>query len=115
MRSSNCWTPRERVQGCAREPEQDYHKLPPALSAAIDASFADWKNNNKVARLWKKDASLWSGTDESNWLGWLNITQEQIANLISFRKLAQEVKKAKFRHVLLLGMGGSSLCPECCA
>ena len=88
------------------------YKLPPALSAAVDASFADWKNNNKVARLWKKDTSLWSGTDESNWLGWLNIAQEQIANLATFRKLAQEVKKAKFRHVLLLGMGGSSLCPE---
>jgi len=88
------------------------YKLPPALSAAVDVSFADWKNNNKVARLWKKDASLWSGTDESNWLGWLDITQEQIANLATFRKLAQEVRKAKFRHVLLLGMGGSSLCPE---
>ncbi len=88
------------------------YKLPPALSAAVDVSFADWKNNNKVARLWKKDASLWSGTDENNWLGWLDITQEQIANLATFRKLAQEVKKAKFRHVLLLGMGGSSLCPE---
>jgi hypothetical protein len=87
-------------------------KLPPALSAAIDASFADWKNNDKVARLWKKDASLWSGTDESNWLGWLTITEQQLANLATFKKLAQEVKKAKFRHVLLLGMGGSSLCPE---
>jgi transaldolase/glucose-6-phosphate isomerase len=88
------------------------YKLPPALSAAIDASFADWKNNNKVARLWRKDASLWSGTDESNWLGWLNITQQQIAQLATFRKLVQEVKKTKFRQVLLLGMGGSSLCPE---
>jgi transaldolase/glucose-6-phosphate isomerase len=78
----------------------------------VDYSLTDWKNNNKVARLWKKDASLWSGADESNWLGWLNITQEQMANLATFRKLAQEVKKAKFRHVLLLGMGGSSLCPE---
>ena len=88
------------------------YKLPPALSSAVDYSLTDWKNNNKVARLWKKDASLWSGADESNWLGWLNITQEQMANLATFRKLAQEVKKAKFRHVLLLGMGGSSLCPE---
>jgi transaldolase/glucose-6-phosphate isomerase len=88
------------------------YKLPPALSAAVDYSLADWKNNGKVVRLWKKDASLWSGTDEDNWLGWLNITQEQIVHLASLRKLAQEVKKAKFRHVLLLGMGGSSLCPE---
>jgi transaldolase / glucose-6-phosphate isomerase len=79
-------------------------KLPPALSAAIDSSFADWKNNNKVARLWKKDASLWTGTDESNWLGWLTITEQQMANLATFKKLAQEVKKA---------IGFSAIC--CCS
>src|SRR5262249_12092581 len=30
----------------------------------------------------------------------------------SFKQLSAEVKKAKFNHVVLLGMGGSSLCPE---
>ena len=88
------------------------YKLPKELNAAVEASLDDWKKNNKVARLWQKDASLWSGTDEGNWLGWLTIAEEQFANLAAFKQFAAEVKKAKFKHVLLLGMGGSSLCPE---
>jgi len=88
------------------------HKLPRELSAAVDASLDDWKKNNRVARLWQKDASLWSNTDENKWLGWLTITEQQLANLGTLKQLAVEVKKAKFKHVLLLGMGGSSLCPE---
>jgi transaldolase/glucose-6-phosphate isomerase len=82
------------------------------LSAAVAASLDDWKKNNKVARLWQKDASLWSNTDENKWLGWLTITEQQLANLGTLKQLAIEVKKAKFKHLLLLGMGGSSLCPE---
>jgi transaldolase/glucose-6-phosphate isomerase len=88
------------------------YKLPEELQAALAASLEDWKKNNKVARLWQKDASLWSNADESKWLGWLTITNEQLANIDTLKQLAGEVKKAKCKHVLLLGMGGSSLCPE---
>ena len=88
------------------------YKLPKELQAAVSDSLDDWKKNNKVARLWQKDASLWTNTDESKWLGWLTITEQQLANLATLQQFATEVKKAKFKHVLLLGMGGSSLCPE---
>jgi transaldolase/glucose-6-phosphate isomerase len=88
------------------------YKLPNQLAGAVAASLDDWKKNNKVARLWQKDASLWSGTDENNWLGWLTITEEQLAHIDALRQFALEVKKARFKHALLLGMGGSSLCPE---
>jgi transaldolase / glucose-6-phosphate isomerase len=88
------------------------YKLPKELQAALAASLEDWKKNNKVARLWQKDASLWSNADEGKWLGWLTITDEQLANLNTLKQFAAEVKKAKFKHMLLLGMGGSSLCPE---
>jgi transaldolase / glucose-6-phosphate isomerase len=88
------------------------YKLPKELQAAVAASLEDWRRNNKVARLWQKDASLWSNADENKWLGWLTITDEQLTNLETLKQLAAEVKKAKFKHVLLLGMGGSSLCPE---
>ena len=88
------------------------YKLPKELNSAVAASLQDWKANNKVARLWQKDATLWTGADEGNWLGWLTIATEQLARLDTFKQLAAEVKKAKFKHVLLLGMGGSSLCPE---
>ena len=88
------------------------YKLAGPLAGAVAASIEDWKRNNKVARLWQKDTSLWSGTDESNWLGWLNITEEQLAHIDALKQIAADVKKAKFKHALLLGMGGSSLCPE---
>jgi len=88
------------------------YKLPGPLAGAVASSLEEWKKNNKVARLWQKDASLWSGTDESNWLGWLTITDEQLAHIDALKQIAEDVKKARFKHALLLGMGGSSLCPE---
>ncbi|HXC48544.1 MAG TPA: bifunctional transaldolase/phosoglucose isomerase [Candidatus Sulfotelmatobacter sp.] len=88
------------------------HKLPPALADGVKTSLADWKTNNKVARLWQKDPSLWTGTDEGKWLGWLTIVDEQLKEVANLKKLATEIKKAKFRHAVLLGMGGSSLCVE---
>jgi glucose-6-phosphate isomerase len=88
------------------------YNLPSPLAGAVSTSLEDWKKNNKVARLWQKDASLWTGTDESNWLGWLSITEEQLANINVLHEIAADIKKARFKHTLLLGMGGSSLCPE---
>ena len=88
------------------------YKLPDSLAGAVAASLEDWKKNNKVARLWQKDASLWTGTDESNWLGWLSITEEQLAHIDALKRIAADIEKARFKHALLLGMGGSSLCPE---
>lgn len=88
------------------------YKLPANLASAVTAALSDWKANNRVARLWQKDASLWTGTDEGNWLGWLSIVDEQIANVGALKQFATEVKKRKFKHAILLGMGGSSLCPE---
>ncbi len=88
------------------------YKLPGPLAGAVASSLEEWKKSNKVARLWQKDASLWSGTDESNWLGWLTITEEQLAHIDALKQIAEDLKKARFKHALLLGMGGSSLCPE---
>jgi transaldolase/glucose-6-phosphate isomerase len=88
------------------------YKLPEKLAAGVAASLEDWKKNNKIARLWNKDATIWTGADEDKWLGWLSMTEEQLANIGALQAIAEDVKKAGFRHALLLGMGGSSLCPE---
>lgn len=86
--------------------------LPETLAAAVKTTIGDWQSGGKMQRLWKRDATLWTGDDEASWLGWLDITEEQIAHQVEFRNLAKEVWSAGFRDVLLLGMGGSSLCPE---
>jgi transaldolase/glucose-6-phosphate isomerase len=88
------------------------YALPPKLSAAVDKALTDWEKNGKVRRLWRADASLWTGADENHWLGWLGVTDDQVAHSEHLTSLAAEVKKAGFKHALLLGMGGSSLCPE---
>ena len=88
------------------------YKLPDALAKSVNVNLADWRASGKVRRLWQHDASLWTGTDESNWLGWLEITGPQIARAAEFRSLAEEVKSGGFTDICLLGMGGSSLCPE---
>src|SRR6266550_8228759 len=86
--------------------------LPPDFSQGVEATLDDWHGAGKVSKLWARDPSLWTKHDEDKWLGWLDIVAEQQRNVRRFTNFAAEVKDAKFSHVLLLGMGGSSLCPE---
>lgn len=86
--------------------------LPESLATAVKSAVADWQSGRKMQRLWQRDASLWTNDDEAKWLGWLDITEHQISNPIELRNIAKEVWSAGFKQALLLGMGGSSLCPE---
>lgn len=86
--------------------------LPADLDAAVKKNLNDWRASGKVRRLWQRDASLWTGEDEANWLGWLGIADEQLAAASQLKAFADEIKNAGFSDILLLGMGGSSLCPE---
>jgi glucose-6-phosphate isomerase len=86
--------------------------LPADLQSSFKQAAQEWQTQNKLQRLWQKDASLWSNDDESQWLGWLDIVERQQKNLASFTDLSADIKNAGFESALLLGMGGSSLCPE---
>ncbi|MEE9288838.1 MAG: bifunctional transaldolase/phosoglucose isomerase, partial [Bacteroidota bacterium] len=70
-------------------------------------------------RLFAKDPFLWGSDSEQaqkirNRLGWLDSTEEFCGKADAIKQFAHEVKSAHYRHVVLLGMGGSSLCPEVC-
>jgi glucose-6-phosphate isomerase len=91
---------------------QPTFKLPESLANAVRMNVADWSSHDKVRRLWQGNASLWTRADEPKWLGWLGIVDEQIKQLDSLQRLAGEIKREGFTDILLLGMGGSSLCPE---
>jgi transaldolase/glucose-6-phosphate isomerase len=60
-----------------------------------------------VERIWARDATLWTGHDEAEWLGWLDEPWRM-------RDLAAEqgLDATEFGAIVLLGMGGSSLAPE---
>ncbi len=87
-------------------------KLPDALGKQVAQTVSNWRAGGKVRRMWQRDASLWSGTDEAHWLGWLDINEKQLAKKDEFQRLAEEIRKEGLTDILLLGMGGSSLCPE---
>src|SRR6266850_3919329 len=86
--------------------------LPHKLSQAVEVTLNDWQATGKVRKLRARDPSLWTSSDEDKWLGWLDIVADQQRNVRRFTNFAAEVQDAGFSHVLLLGMGGSSLCPE---
>ncbi|MGE5851351.1 MAG: bifunctional transaldolase/phosoglucose isomerase [Candidatus Methylomirabilota bacterium] len=83
----------------------------------VEATLADLAQRDAVTRIWAKDAALWKSDPDHqkiirNSLGWLTVmptVRQHAANLAGF---AVEVGQAGFTHVLLLGMGGSSLCPD---
>jgi glucose-6-phosphate isomerase len=75
-------------------------------------------NHNEVAkRIWQKDATLWKSDPESikiinNSLGWLTVADEMIGVADDLVEFAESIRKRGFQHVMVCGMGGSSLCPE---
>ncbi len=75
------------------------------------------RNQNFLERLYERDPSLWSDDPReqqliSNRLGWLDIHRSMKLNLVQLAEVAAWVRDCEYRHVVLLGMGGSSLAPE---
>jgi transaldolase/glucose-6-phosphate isomerase len=88
------------------------YKLPEAIDGEVKAAVEDWRKGGKIRRLWHSDASLWTEEDEAKWLGWLGIVDEQLKGVAALENFATDVRRAGFKDVMLLGMGGSSLGPE---
>ena len=80
------------------------------LKKRVDEIADEWRTRGNVRRLWRRDKSLWTNSDEDRWLGWLDpIDDAEIAEYAAF---AGEISRENFKDAVLLGMGGSSLGPE---
>ncbi len=86
--------------------------LPSTLEGAVKEELKNWKSSDKIGRIWNKDSSVWTDTDEDKWLGWLEIVEREQGEAKKFTEFAKDVSSAGFESIVLLGMGGSSLCPE---
>ncbi len=86
------------------------YTLPENLQNAVEASFDDWKSEDKIARIWKKDQTVWTNEDEAKWLGWLDSVDAELSKITDYKRFAADAEQ--FEFIVLLGMGGSSLCPE---
>jgi transaldolase/glucose-6-phosphate isomerase len=80
------------------------------IGKAVEASTEDWRASAKIRRLWRKDKSVWTGSDEDKWLGWLSSVAK--ADVADYEDYQHRVKGQNFSDAVVLGMGGSSLGPE---
>jgi transaldolase/glucose-6-phosphate isomerase len=85
-------------------------KLGIHIGKAVEDATEEWRASAKIRRLWQHDKSVWTGTDEDKWLGWLN--SAAAADIADYEDFAQRVKGQNFSDAVVLGMGGSSLGPE---
>ena len=85
------------------------------LQPAVDAQLARLDKADAPRRLWAKDSTLWSANTSKreeirDRLGWLNVAEKMLEHAPEFRELAAHGRT--YSDVVLLGMGGSSLCPD---
>ncbi|MBS1251253.1 MAG: Transaldolase [Anaerolineales bacterium] len=81
---------------------------------AVNAAIAEIVEDEIMTRSWSRDHTVWQSepTEITNRLGWLHIPQVMMENVGRLKSLAEHVQAEGYTHVLLMGMGGSSLAPE---
>ncbi|HEY0271020.1 MAG TPA: bifunctional transaldolase/phosoglucose isomerase, partial [Sphingomonas sp.] len=85
-------------------------ELPEALRTAADEATETARKAGWSRKLWAGDAAMWTGKDEGKWLGWLAAARGEQVDFAALAVLGKEA--ARYKDVVLLGMGGSSLGPE---
>jgi transaldolase/glucose-6-phosphate isomerase len=96
-----------------RGPRQ-WHSLG-QLQPDVDQRLAALQKEGAVRRIWAKDPTLWSpdpakGVEIRDRLGWLNVAEKMLEHAAELRDVAKAGQA--YTDVVLLGMGGSSLCPD---
>jgi transaldolase/glucose-6-phosphate isomerase len=103
---------RKRALRLGEQLDSQTCKLAPEFDKTVTMTLESWRREAKGRRLWTGDASLWTSSDEAKWLGWLGIAEAERERIDALLALAEDIRQQSFTHVVLLGMGGSSLGPE---
>ncbi len=90
-----------------------------SLQENLNNQFTSFAAHSIIKRLWEKDHTIWRSEEVHkrsilNRLGWLNSIGLMISNIDTLTAFGNEIKDAGFKNVVVLGMGGSSLCPDVC-
>jgi transaldolase/glucose-6-phosphate isomerase len=88
-----------------------------AFAEPVQATLKRAEKEQWTHRIWNKDASLWKSEEEhqkiiKNALGWVTVVEQVADQADELAAFSERIRRDGFTHVMLLGMGGSSLCPE---
>ena len=81
----------------------------------VEKRLKQWQDLQVARRIWQKDPTLWSKEPQpelADRLGWLELPVAMEKQIGELRTFADKVKADGITHVVVLGMGGSSLAPE---
>ena len=80
----------------------------------VETAMVRLQRDQVISRIWRGDHTVWKldPAEITNRLGWLGVSEIMRERVPSLQEFAREIKDAGFHHVVLLGMGGSSLGPE---
>ncbi len=86
-----------------------------AHERTVAERLRNWQQVDFSRRLWARDPTLWSPVpvpELSDRMGWLTLPESMREHAGELTQFARAVRQSGTRHVVLLGMGGSSLAPE---
>lgn len=88
--------------------------LPDDVRDAYSQLAEDCLAKNIVSRIWDRDHTVWREDPTELWnrLGWLDLPTDTLAGLPEMKLRVEKLLERKPTDIVLLGMGGSSLCPE---
>jgi transaldolase/glucose-6-phosphate isomerase len=109
----------KRAQVLASPPKASAVPEAGGLPADVHATLERLQQQRFPQRLWQCDPSLWKNDPAHqgvirNALGWLRVSRAMLGDLETLSSFVQGVKAAGFTDAVVLGMGGSSLCPDVC-
>ncbi|GAA4495153.1 hypothetical protein GCM10023172_06400 [Hymenobacter ginsengisoli] len=83
---------------------------------AVEAEINSLNSQDFTNRFWHKDATLWTQNAEAqqsirSFMGWLDSPEVLSKAVADIKHFVQEVKAAGFQHVVVMGMGGSTMAP----
>ncbi len=99
------------------DPQVALSLSPGEYAEAVNVALEEASRTHVIERIWNKDAALWKSEAApqkiiANSLGWLTVPGEMLAVVDELKTFAQSVIASGVQHVMVCGMGGSSLCPE---
>ena len=94
--------------------DQQKLALGATIGKAVENSTEEWRASGKIRRLWQHDKSVWTGTDEDKWLGWLDSAaagKSKLADYRGLRGLGEEpefYRRRRARHGRIEPRAGSA-------
>jgi transaldolase/glucose-6-phosphate isomerase len=84
--------------------------------ADVDAQIQKFNEQNLTAGFWDKKADLWVQDEAGqksirSFMGWLRVAETMVGAVPEIETFVNEVLAAGFKHVVVMGMGGSTMAP----